>query len=184
MRRGGPLRRRRRPGGPEWGLPLDIAAVLAAHPAPNLVAAVHAETSTGVANDIARLAAAVHRGDALLLADCVTSLAGIDVAIDDWGVDLAYAGTQKCLGVAPGLAPFTITPGPWHGGSSSRQTWYLDLGMLADYAARPRRPQVPPHRPCGHDHVAARRPRRAPRRGPRRSRAATPSAAGCCTTAS
>jgi alanine-glyoxylate transaminase/serine-glyoxylate transaminase/serine-pyruvate transaminase len=120
----------------EWGRPVDIAAVLAAHPAPDLVAAVHAETSTGVESDIAGLAAAVHeRGDALVLADCVTSLAGIEVAIDDWGVDLAYSGTQKCLGVAPGLSPFTINERAWARRVVKPPTWYLDLGMIGDYVA-------------------------------------------------
>src|SRR5439155_217619 len=72
-----------------------------------LRAVVHAETSTGVRNDVAPLGAG--KGDALLLVDCVTSLAGIPVEVDGWGVDVAYAGTQKCLGVPPGLAPLTVS---------------------------------------------------------------------------
>jgi alanine-glyoxylate transaminase / serine-glyoxylate transaminase / serine-pyruvate transaminase len=119
----------------EWGRPVDVDAVLAAHPRPSLVAAVHAETSTGVRSDIGAIAAAVHErdADALVLADCVTSLAGIEVAIDDWGVDLAYSGTQKCLGVAPGLSPFTISEHGWHRRVEHPPTWYLDLGMIGDY---------------------------------------------------
>ncbi|HEX4225133.1 MAG TPA: alanine--glyoxylate aminotransferase family protein [Pseudonocardiaceae bacterium] len=119
----------------EWGRPIDVDAVLAAHPAPGLVAAVHAETSTGVRSDIAALAAAVHERDAdtLVLADCVTSLGGIPVAVDEWGVDLAYSGTQKCLGVAPGLAPFTISERGWAHRVEQPPTWYLDLGMIGDY---------------------------------------------------
>jgi len=117
-----------------WGQPIEVDAVLAAHPAPTLVAAVHAETSTGVRNDIAGLAAAVRaRGDALVLADCVTSLAGIEVALDEWGVDIAYSGTQKCLGVAPGLAPFSIGERAWSRRVQRPQSWYLDLGMIGDY---------------------------------------------------
>jgi alanine-glyoxylate transaminase/serine-glyoxylate transaminase/serine-pyruvate transaminase len=121
----------------EWGQPIDVAAVLAAHPAPDLVAAVHAETSTGVVSDIAGLAAAVHRRDsaALVLADCVTSLAGIEVAVDDWGVDVAYSGTQKCLGVAPGLSPFTINERAWARRVVHPPTWYLDLGLIGDYVS-------------------------------------------------
>jgi alanine-glyoxylate transaminase/serine-glyoxylate transaminase/serine-pyruvate transaminase len=115
-----------------WGSPLDTDQVLRAHPGPKLIAAVHAETSTGVVNDIATLAAG--KGDALLLADCVTSLGGIPVAIDDWGVDIAYSGTQKCLGVAPGLAPFTMNQRAVDRRIRRPQSWYLDLGMLADYA--------------------------------------------------
>ena len=57
-----------------------------------MIAVVHAETSTGVRNDVAPLGAA--KGDALLLVDCVTSLGGIPVLIDDWNVDIAYSGTQ------------------------------------------------------------------------------------------
>jgi alanine-glyoxylate transaminase/serine-glyoxylate transaminase/serine-pyruvate transaminase len=119
----------------EWGTPVDVSAVLAAHPAPSLVAAVHAETSTGVVSDIAGLAAAVHERDsgALVLADCVTSLAGIEVAIDDWGVDIAYSGTQKCVGVAPGLSPFTISDRGWERRVAHPPTWYLDLGLIGDY---------------------------------------------------
>jgi alanine-glyoxylate transaminase/serine-glyoxylate transaminase/serine-pyruvate transaminase len=117
----------------EWGRPLDVDQVLGAHPHPKLIAAVHAETSTGVANDIAALAAG--KGDALLLADCVTSLGGIPVAIAEWDVDIAYSGTQKCLGVAPGLAPLTINQRAVDRRIKRPQSWYLDLGMLAEYAA-------------------------------------------------
>jgi alanine-glyoxylate transaminase/serine-glyoxylate transaminase/serine-pyruvate transaminase len=116
----------------EWGSPVDAARVLAAHPSPKLIAAVHAETSTGVLSDLRPLAEG--KGDALLLADCVTSLGGIPVRLDDWGVDLAYAGSQKCLGVAPGLAPFTISDRAWERRIEKPQSWYLDLGMLGGYA--------------------------------------------------
>ncbi len=117
-----------------WGTPVVVDDVLAAHPAPAVVAVVHAETSTGVRNDVAALGAAVRaRTDALLLADCVTSLAGIEVQLDDWGVDLAYAGTQKCLGVAPGLAPFSIGERAWSRRVIDPRSWYLDLGMIGDY---------------------------------------------------
>src|SRR4051812_22667218 len=77
-----------------WGQPLDPERVLAAHPSPKVIAVVHAETSTGVANEITPLGAG--KGDALLLVDCVTSLGGLPVEVDDWGVDVAYSGTQKC----------------------------------------------------------------------------------------
>ncbi len=48
------------------------------------------------------------KGDALLLVDAVTSLGGIPFDADGWEVDLAYSGTQKCLGVPPGLSPLTV----------------------------------------------------------------------------
>jgi aspartate aminotransferase-like enzyme len=116
----------------EWGRPVDAERVLAAHPAPTLIAAVHAETSTGVLSDLAPLGAG--KGDALLLADCVTSLGGVPVGLDDWDVDLAYSGSQKCLGVAPGLAPFTINDRAWERRIPKPQSWYLDLGLLGGYA--------------------------------------------------
>jgi alanine-glyoxylate transaminase/serine-glyoxylate transaminase/serine-pyruvate transaminase len=116
-----------------WGRPLDPQALLDAHPNPKLIALVHAETSTGVRNDVAAVAAA--KGDALILADCVTSLGGIPVRIDEWGVDVAYSGTQKCLGVSPGLAPFTMGDGARARRVADPQSWYLDLGMIGDYTS-------------------------------------------------
>jgi alanine-glyoxylate transaminase/serine-glyoxylate transaminase/serine-pyruvate transaminase len=114
-----------------WGSPLDADQVLGANPAPKLIAAVHAETSTGVVNDIAALAAG--KGDALLLADCVTSLGGIPVAIDQWDVDIAYSGTQKCLGVPPGLSPLTVSDRAMERLVERPSSWYLDLNLLARY---------------------------------------------------
>lgn len=116
-----------------WGQPIDPQQLLDAHPAPKVIAVVHAETSTGVRNDIAPLGAA--KGDALLLVDCVTSLGGLAVDIDGWGVDIAYSGTQKCLGVAPGLSPFTMSDAARARRVERPQSWYLDLGMIADYAS-------------------------------------------------
>ena len=115
----------------EWGRALDPQALLDAHPAPKVIAVVHAETSTGVRNDIACL----HTGheDALVLVDCVTSLGGIAVEIDAWQVDLAYAGTQKCLGVPPGLAPLTVSERARARFVDTPRSWYLDLAMIAAY---------------------------------------------------
>ena len=115
----------------EWGTPLDPQRILDAHPDPAVIAVVHAETSTGVRNDLAELGAA--KGDALLLADCVTSLGGIDVRLDDWGVDIAYSGTQKCLGVPPGLAPVSVSARAVERMGCRPQSWYFDMGMIADY---------------------------------------------------
>ena len=118
-----------------WGTPVDPERVLAAHPSPTLVAAVHAETSTGVQSDIAALGEAVHAaGDALLVVDAVTSIGGLKLRADDWGIDVGYAGTQKCLGVAPGLAPFTINDRAFARRVERPQSWYLDLGLIGGYA--------------------------------------------------
>jgi alanine-glyoxylate transaminase/serine-glyoxylate transaminase/serine-pyruvate transaminase len=115
----------------EWGKALDPDALLAAHPSPKVIAVVHAETSTGVRNDIEPLGAG--KDDALLLVDCVTSLGGIPIEVDGWGIDIAYSGTQKCLGVPPGLAPLTMGERARARRIERPQSWYLDLGMLADY---------------------------------------------------
>jgi alanine-glyoxylate transaminase/serine-glyoxylate transaminase/serine-pyruvate transaminase len=114
-----------------WGTPVDVQRVLDAHPSPAIIAAVHAETSTGVRSDIAALGAA--KGDALLVVDAVTSIAGIELRADDWGIDVGYAGTQKCLGVPPGLAPFTINERAFGRRVEKPQSWYLDLGLLGGY---------------------------------------------------
>lgn len=119
----------------DWGQPVDVQRVLDAHHAPALVAAVHAETSTGVVSDIGALGRALRERseDTLLLADCVTSLGGTPMALDEWRVDIAYSGTQKCLGVAPGLAPFTFSERAWEHRVQSPPVWYLDLGLLGAY---------------------------------------------------
>ncbi len=114
-----------------WGEPIDPAQLLSAHPAPALIAVVHAETSTGVRNDIAPLGAG--KGDALLVVDVVTSLGGIEVAVDEWGIDVAYGGTQKCLGVPPGLAPLTVSERALERIVERPSSWYLDLNLLARY---------------------------------------------------
>ncbi|WP_185996339.1 pyridoxal-phosphate-dependent aminotransferase family protein [Nocardioides campestrisoli] len=119
-----------------WGTPVDIDRVVAAHPSPTIIAAVHAETSTGVLSDARALGEAVraHHPDALLLLDTVTSLAGSEVLLDAWGVDVAYAGTQKCLGVPPGLAPFTMSDRAYERRVKDPRSWYLDMGLLSQYA--------------------------------------------------
>jgi alanine-glyoxylate transaminase/serine-glyoxylate transaminase/serine-pyruvate transaminase len=115
----------------EWGKAIDPQRLLDAHPSPTIIAVVHAETSTGVRNDIEPLGAG--KGDALLLIDCVTSLGGIPVEIDAWGVDIAYSGTQKCLGVPPGLAPITVNERARERFVERSQSWYLDLRMIGEY---------------------------------------------------
>ncbi|MBT2512617.1 alanine--glyoxylate aminotransferase family protein [Arthrobacter sp. ISL-30] len=115
----------------EWGQPVDPERVLAAHPHPKVIAAVHAETSTGVLSDIAELGR--DKGDALLLVDAVTSIGGLELLADEWGIDLGYAGTQKCLGVPPGLSPFTVSEQAFERRIRDPRSWYLDIGLLGGY---------------------------------------------------
>lgn len=101
-----------------------------------LVALVHAETSTGVRQPVQDIGAMAHAVGGLFLIDTVTSLGGIDVAIDAWGVDLAYSGTQKCLACPPGLAPVTFSERAVEvirNRKSKCVSWYLDASMLLNY---------------------------------------------------
>jgi len=121
-----------------WGdvfHPEDIDAALRNQPA-KVVALVHAETSTGALMPLEGMAEIVHKHGALLLIDCVTSLGGIPVKIDEWDIDIAYSGTQKCLSCPPGLAPVTVGPRAreaLHKRKSKVASWYLDLGMIEHY---------------------------------------------------
>src|SRR4029453_10861475 len=126
-----------------WGRPVEPDALLSAHPSPTVIAVVHAETSTGVRSEIAPLGAG--KGDALLLVDCVTSLGGIEVDIDGWGVDVAYSGTQKCLGVPPGLAPLTVSERARERLVERSPSWYLDLRMIGRYTGPATGTRVYPH---------------------------------------
>jgi len=97
-----------------WGQANTAAAVaerLQRGPLPAAVCITHNETSTGVLQPLAALAAAVrkHAPDALVLADVVTSLAGAELQFDAWGLDCAFAGTQKCLALPPGLTVYALS---------------------------------------------------------------------------
>ena len=96
-----------------WGKPVDpdaLAAELAKHPRIKAVGIVHGETSTGVLNPLEEVVQLVHSHDAVLMVDAVTSLGGHDVRMDDWGIDVCFSATQKCLGAPPGLAPISLGP--------------------------------------------------------------------------
>jgi alanine-glyoxylate transaminase/serine-glyoxylate transaminase/serine-pyruvate transaminase len=121
-----------------WGdvcSPEDVEAALKQHSA-KVVALVHAETSTGALTPLEGMAEVVHQHGALLLVDCVTSLGGIPLKIDDWGIDIAYSGTQKCLSCPPGLSPVTVGPRAreaLHNRKTKVANWYLDLTMIEHY---------------------------------------------------
>jgi alanine-glyoxylate transaminase/serine-glyoxylate transaminase/serine-pyruvate transaminase len=114
-----------------WGEALDPAAVLAAHASPAMIAVVHAETSTGVRNDVAEIGRG--KREALFLVDTVTSLGGMEVDTDGWGFDVAYSGTQKCLGVPPGLSPVTVSDRARARIIDQPSSWYFDMNLLSRY---------------------------------------------------
>jgi len=122
-----------------WGSALDPEAVrrAAKEVRPRVMAFVHAETSTGVLQPVEGIAAAAREVGALLMMDCVTSLGGgAAVQVDEWGVDLAYSGTQKCLSCPPGLAPVTFGEralAALDARTTPVQSWYLDLSMIRRY---------------------------------------------------
>jgi alanine-glyoxylate transaminase / serine-glyoxylate transaminase / serine-pyruvate transaminase len=96
----------------EWGEHVEndrLLDALDAHPTARLLAVVHAETSTGVEHPLRQLGEALRGHDVLLMADCVTSLGGIELAFDAWGIDYAFSCTQKCLGAPPGLSPIAVS---------------------------------------------------------------------------
>jgi len=103
---------------------------------PKVVAFVHAETSTGVLQPVEEIAATARRAGALVVLDCVTSLAGLPLALDDWGIDAAYSGTQKCLACPPGLSPVSFSDRAIDvvtARATPVQSWYLDVTLLAGY---------------------------------------------------
>lgn len=122
----------------KWGTAIDPKAVQAAvsKGKPKLVAIVHAETSTGVRQPLEEISKIVHDAGALLVVDAVTSLGGIDLRVDEWGIDAIYSGTQKCLGAPPSLSPVSFSPravAALEKRKSKVQSWYLDMSMVRNY---------------------------------------------------
>ena len=123
----------------DWGKPVDpevVAKALKKKPKIKVVAFVHAETSTGVQSDAKEICKVIREHDALSIMDCVTSLGGTPVLIDEWGVDAAYSGTQKCLSCVPGLSPVTFSERAIERIKKRKtkvQSWFLDLNLVMDY---------------------------------------------------
>jgi alanine-glyoxylate transaminase/serine-glyoxylate transaminase/serine-pyruvate transaminase len=122
----------------EWGMVVDLNSVKEKlnKIKYDLVAVVHAETSTGVCNPIEEIGKFVQQNSALYLVDCVTSLGGIEVKMDDWHIDALYSGTQKCLSCPPGLSPVSFSNKALDKLSNRKSkvpNWYLDLSMITQY---------------------------------------------------
>ncbi|MCB2185373.1 MAG: alanine--glyoxylate aminotransferase family protein [Deltaproteobacteria bacterium] len=122
-----------------WGQPVDqdeLIAALRRHPQAKACALVHGETSTGVLQPLAQVGAYLRGTPTLFVVDTVTSLGGEEVLVDQWGIDVCYSGTQKCLNVPPGLAPITFSHRALEVIRSRRskvQSWYLDVTLLETY---------------------------------------------------
>jgi alanine-glyoxylate transaminase/serine-glyoxylate transaminase/serine-pyruvate transaminase len=123
----------------DWGKACDpqkLEAALKAHPEASTVAFVHAETSTGATTDVKAMCDIAHAHDCLAIVDAVTSLGGIELRVDDWGVDAIYSGTQKCLSCTPGLSPVSFNDAAIariKNRKTKVQSWFLDLNLVMGY---------------------------------------------------
>ena len=123
----------------DWGAPFPaemLEAELKRRPNVKLVAAVHAETSTGIKQPLEELSRLAKEHDTLFMVDAVTSLGGNEVAVDRWDIDYCYSATQKCLACPPGLSPVALSPRAqdvMRGRRRKPTSWYLDLALLANY---------------------------------------------------
>jgi len=123
----------------EWGQPVDpdkVEQALRDHPDTKIVAFVHAETSTGVRSDAEALCRLIRQYDCLSIVDTVTSLGGIPVLVDEWGIDAIYSGSQKCLSCTPGLSPVSFGKRAVEHIQKREtrvQSWFLDLNLVMQY---------------------------------------------------
>ena len=123
----------------ELGMPVEperLREVIAATPNVKVVGVVHAETSTGTLTSLSEISRIAHDAGALLVVDAVTSLGGVELQVDEWGIDVCYSCTQKCVGAPPGLAPLTLSPRAvdvMESRTSKVQSFYLDLSELTSY---------------------------------------------------
>jgi len=122
-----------------WGDPVDpekLEAAIKAHPDAKVVAFVHAETSTGVRSDAGTMCQLAKDAGMLVSVDAVTSLAGIELKADEWGADVIYSGTQKCLSGLPGISPITYSDAAVEvirSRTQKVQSWFLDMNLIMGY---------------------------------------------------
>jgi len=122
-----------------WGDPIDpnqVADALKTHPDAKMLAFVQAETSTGALSDAQTLVKIAHEHNALSIVDAVTSLGGVPLKVDEWGIDAIYSGTQKCLSAPPGLSPVSFSERAVQkikARKSKVASWFLDLTLVMGY---------------------------------------------------
>ena len=127
-----------------WGQPVDPQVLddeLSKHSRVKAVGVVHAETSTGVLTPMPGILDVIRKHGALSIVDAVTSLGGHDMQVDEWGIDVCYSGTQKCLGAPPGLAPITLSEDAMEVVRTREtpvQSFYFNLQELGSYWGRNR----------------------------------------------
>lgn len=122
-----------------WGEPVDpqkVEETLKANPQARFLAFVHAETSTGALSDAATLCALARKYSCLSIVDAVTSLGGVELKVDEWGIDAIYSGSQKCLSCVPGLSPVSFSPAAVERIKQRTrpvQSWFLDQSLVMAY---------------------------------------------------
>lgn len=123
----------------DWGTvvdPVAVEAALKAHPDAKFLAFVHAETSTGALSDAKTLCALAKQYGCLSIVDAVTSLGGVELRVDEWGIDAIYSGSQKCLSCVPGLSPVSFSPAAVEKLKNRKtpvQSWFLDQSLVMAY---------------------------------------------------
>lgn len=122
-----------------WGSAVDpnkVEEALKANPDAKMVAFVQAETSTGALSDAKTITEIAHQYGALSLVDAVTSLGGVPLKVDEWGIDAIYSGSQKCLSCTPGLSPVSFSPRALEvikNRKTKVQSWFMDLNLVMGY---------------------------------------------------
>ena len=123
----------------EWGKPVDsqkVEQALIDNPDAKIVAFVHAETSTGAISDAKSICKLAQQHSCLTIVDAVTSLAGSELRVDDWGIDAIYSGSQKCLSAMPGLSPVSFSDRAINKFTHRKTpvtSWFLDLNLVMGY---------------------------------------------------
>jgi len=122
-----------------WGRAVDPQALedtLKQTPEASFVAFVHAETSTGALSDAKTLCEIARKYDCLTIVDAVTSLGGVELRVDDWGIDAVYSGSQKCLSCVPGISPVSFSNKAAEIIKNRKdlvQSWFLDQSLVMAY---------------------------------------------------
>ena len=135
----------------DWGRavsPQKLEDALKANSDAKVVAFVHAETSTGALSDAKTLVALAHKHNCLTIVDAVTSLAGVALKVDEWGIDAIYSGTQKCLSCTPGLSPVSFSARAVEKIKNRKtkvQSWFMDLNLVMGYWGRCDQTGLPSH---------------------------------------
>ena len=123
----------------EWGRAVDpqmLEQTLQQHPEAKFVAFVHAETSTGALSDAKALCEIAHQHDCLTIVDAVTSLGGVELKVDEWGIDAIYSGSQKCLSCVPGISPISFNDKAVEmikNRTAPVPSWFLDQSLVMAY---------------------------------------------------